>query len=314
MLLRFSLDQVAAFVAVAEKSSFSDAARASGKSRSTLHHQVGNLEVDLNITLFSRVGKGVALTQEGKVLLEQAKHLLYHAKYFQNSADSLSQGESQQLTVCHDAILPPHFIARVDRWVSDAFPLVDIQWLHRDRLSMYQGLLNGEADVGLALSSGGTLPMHGVDFYNLGMMPIDIFTSHHSPLVSCQPCSLHELAQYRQLMLEDYLDTPVFSRSQVKSNPKQVSNVDMLLAMLEDSGWSVLPIALVNNHPKRDQFIRLKLNFVSNTNTAEYIMFSNKLHTAEPALRLLIDSIKSLYTDELALISDSPDWSTKWGG
>ncbi|MGL6313295.1 LysR family transcriptional regulator [Vibrio sp. WXL103] len=304
-MLRFNLEQIAAFVAVAENSSFSDAARASGKSRSTLHHQVTNLEVDLNLALFNRAGKGVVLTQEGRVLLEQAKHLLYHAKYLQNSADSLSDGASQQLTVYHDAVLPPHLIARADRWVSDAFPLVDIQWLRRDRKAMYQGLINGDVDLGLALSSGGTLPMHGVDFYNLGVMPIDIYTSKHSPLVAQQPCSLHDLTQHRYLMLEDYLDTPVFFRSQIKSHPKQVSNVDMLMAMLEDSGWAVLPVALVNNHPNRDRLVSLKLNFISNTNVAEYIMFSNKLHTAEPALSSLIESIKVLFTDELALNSVS---------
>lgn len=50
--MRFSIEQLQAFVASAEQGSFSAAARHLGKAQSVVSAAIANLEADLNLSLF----------------------------------------------------------------------------------------------------------------------------------------------------------------------------------------------------------------------------------------------------------------------
>jgi len=64
------------FVAAAETGHFTRAAQQCGIAQPSLSHQIAKLENELNIKLFDRVGRRVALTQAGRRLLEEAAPLL----------------------------------------------------------------------------------------------------------------------------------------------------------------------------------------------------------------------------------------------
>jgi LysR family nitrogen assimilation transcriptional regulator len=71
------LKQLDAFVRVAESGSFSRAALSMGMAQPLLSRQVRQLEVGLRQTLLRRNGRGVTLTDSGKVLLEHARGILH---------------------------------------------------------------------------------------------------------------------------------------------------------------------------------------------------------------------------------------------
>ncbi len=71
-----SLDQLDSFVAATETGSFS-AARKHGKAQS-----IANLEIDLNVQLFDRNGKYPTLTDDGEILLREAKTILMRCSNF----------------------------------------------------------------------------------------------------------------------------------------------------------------------------------------------------------------------------------------
>ena len=148
IMLRFSFEQLSAFVAVAEQGSFSKAAASLQKDRSTLHQQVGNLEIDLNIELFDRTGKFPKITEQGISLLTQAKHILYQAQLLQNSGDSLALGIEQQITIFHDISLPLQVINEIQRETKKKFPYSQINWLHRGRGEAIQAVKDQQADLG----------------------------------------------------------------------------------------------------------------------------------------------------------------------
>jgi DNA-binding transcriptional LysR family regulator len=64
------------FVAVADHSSFSGAARALGQSPAKVTRAIAALEAHLGVTLFHRSTRSVALSHEGAALLERARGLL----------------------------------------------------------------------------------------------------------------------------------------------------------------------------------------------------------------------------------------------
>ncbi|MCW8331005.1 LysR family transcriptional regulator [Photobacterium sp. SDRW27] len=88
-MLRFSFDQLQAFVAVAEQGSFSKAARVLKKDRSTIHQQVGNLEIDLGLELFDRSGKFPVMTDVAQPIFRHAMLVIRQAEQLQSVSESL---------------------------------------------------------------------------------------------------------------------------------------------------------------------------------------------------------------------------------
>ena len=65
LLEKVSLEELAAFVAVAEASSFTDAARTIGRDATIISRRVSQLENRLGVRLLSRTTRRVALTEVG---------------------------------------------------------------------------------------------------------------------------------------------------------------------------------------------------------------------------------------------------------
>ncbi|GGX80035.1 LysR family transcriptional regulator [Massilia dura] len=75
-----NLDQLEAFVHVAELSSFTRASAILGRTQPALSRLVRQLEVELRQNLLLRNGRGVVLTEAGKVLLEHSKGILHQVE------------------------------------------------------------------------------------------------------------------------------------------------------------------------------------------------------------------------------------------
>lgn len=75
-MIRAGLPELTAFVAIAEQRSFSGAARLLGVSPSALSHSMRGLEARLELRLFNRTTRSVALTEAGDQLFQRVRPLL----------------------------------------------------------------------------------------------------------------------------------------------------------------------------------------------------------------------------------------------
>ncbi|MGI4840981.1 MAG: LysR family transcriptional regulator [Janthinobacterium lividum] len=75
-MIRAGLPELTAFVAIAEQRSFSGAARTLGVSPSALSHSMRGLEARLELRLFNRTTRSVALTEAGEQLFNRVQPLL----------------------------------------------------------------------------------------------------------------------------------------------------------------------------------------------------------------------------------------------
>ncbi len=72
--------QLLTFLSVAENGSFSKTAEAMFLSPTAVMKQIDALEGRLGVTLFSRTNHGLALTEAGKSVLDDAKYLVDYTK------------------------------------------------------------------------------------------------------------------------------------------------------------------------------------------------------------------------------------------
>ena len=80
------------FQTVIETGSFSAAARKLGKVPSAVSMSIANLEIDLNLNLFERVGREPIPTAEAIVLYEKTQQLLIEINQWKQHAHALSTG------------------------------------------------------------------------------------------------------------------------------------------------------------------------------------------------------------------------------
>lgn len=142
----FDWSQAQAFLATAETGSFSGAAARLGLSQPTVGRHVAALESDLDLLLFDRVGKSLAITDNGLALVE-------HVKAMQDAADQLglsALGQDKTIAgpvsvTANDAfcayILPP-IIERI----RSAYPEIQIEIISSNEV---QDLRQREADIAI---------------------------------------------------------------------------------------------------------------------------------------------------------------------
>ena len=95
----FSSDSVQVFLAVLDHGSFSAAARALGRVPSAVSMAMANLEADLNLQLFERIGREPRPTPAARALEPQARLLAAQLQQLNAQALALTQGLEERLTL-----------------------------------------------------------------------------------------------------------------------------------------------------------------------------------------------------------------------
>lgn len=86
------LERIRAFMEVAERRSFSDAARALRISPAAMSRAVAALELDLGVALLRRTTRDVSLTPEGATFLEECRHAI---ERLDNAARAIRGGSAE---------------------------------------------------------------------------------------------------------------------------------------------------------------------------------------------------------------------------
>ena len=106
MLDGVSLDHLRTFVAAADTGSFSAAGRTLGRAQSVVSQTIANLEAQLGVRLFERIGRYPELTAHGTSLLADARRVVADAESLKAKAKSFSAGLEPELSIVVDVMFP----------------------------------------------------------------------------------------------------------------------------------------------------------------------------------------------------------------
>jgi len=104
--MKISLDLLQVLDAIDRHGSFTAAAAALHRVPSALSHAVAKLESDLDIPLFIRSGRRATLTEAGRTLLADGRHLLRAAGELERRVQRIAKGWEAELRIGIDAIIP----------------------------------------------------------------------------------------------------------------------------------------------------------------------------------------------------------------
>lgn len=179
--------QLTSFVALSDDLHFSKAAARLRITQPALSQQIARLEADLGVRLFSRGPKHVALTDAGRIFLEEATDTLHRMDKAVARVRSAAAGRIGRLTISFIEAAPvlPDLVAKF----NGAVPDVSIDFREMVTGEQIDALADGRVDVGLLrpLTLG-----RGLEY----------FTIHREPYLVALPVR-HLLAARATVRLRD---------------------------------------------------------------------------------------------------------------
>lgn len=137
------LNELVAFIAVAEQGSFTLAAQSLGSSKSSTGKAIRKLEAELGVKLFNRSTRSVRLTEEGAIYLEAAKQAVDTINEAKILLDARRAEPEGRLRVNLPSGIGRRLILRLSEFTR-SYPKVRIELSESDR---FEEAIEGEWDV-----------------------------------------------------------------------------------------------------------------------------------------------------------------------
>lgn len=261
MIGGMTLDQMRAFVAVAEAGSFRKAAVRIRRVQSAVSHAVANLEGQLGVQLFDRTGHRPELTREGRALLADARATLLKAEALRARARGLGAGVELELSIIVDALYPIRRVAKVLGEVRQSFPQVAIRLACAALGGPPEAVESGRATLGILV--GDLFRNPHLVFEALDWQALVAVVAGGHPLArraaAGERMGQSELADHLQIVQSDPTalsgdkDFGVLSPGTWRVDSQQLKH-ELIRAGL---GWGMLPSWLVEDDVAAGNLVRL---------------------------------------------------------
>ncbi len=142
-------DRLRAFLAVAREGGFSRAARALGKTQSSISQAVQALELELEESLFVRDGREVTLTEAGAILRDHAERAFAEIVRAREALASLRKLTQGRLRVGTSDSLATYVLPDVFAAFRARYPGVELKLDNRPSLAIAERVASREVDLGV---------------------------------------------------------------------------------------------------------------------------------------------------------------------
>jgi DNA-binding transcriptional LysR family regulator len=246
-----NLNDLHAFLAVAESQSFSRAASRLHLTQPAVSKRVQALESALGARLFDRVGKQVYLTDAGRTLRPRAESLLRQAQDTQRLLQELGDQVSGSLGLVTSHHVGLHRLAPVLRAFTRRYPDVQLDIRFEDSEAAHDLIRRAESEIAVV-----TLNPAGAGELSVTQLwhdPLCFTVAEDHPLAKAgHPLGYAELAASRPVLpglgtFTGRIVTDAFAAAGIELRPNLATNYLETIAMLVGIGlgWSVLPRSMI---------------------------------------------------------------------
>jgi DNA-binding transcriptional LysR family regulator len=271
------------FVAVAEALNFTKAAAKLHLAQPSLTRQIHNLEEEIGVRLLNRSKSQVALTEEGRSFLADARRILALATESVAMVQRLSRGETGQLNIAYLPNFDFELLPETLRAFRQAFPHIALNLFDMTPAEQFRALETRKIDLGFVglppAATAGTLQWESIA---------------RQRTVVVLPAK-HPLAARRQVSLRD-LETMFFVGMSEKTHP---GFRDWLGATCKQAGFTPRILQDAESEPALMTFVAEGLGV---TLAREHI---KKLPHPGVAFRPLAPPLKSDYCIAWNRLNDS---------
>ncbi|WP_296229018.1 LysR family transcriptional regulator [Ralstonia sp. UBA689] len=250
--MRHSSEALLAFAEAATLGSFSAAARKLGKRQSTISEAIGNLEIDLGLTLFDRSTRQPTLTEAGRAMLAQVRRVLDAGEQMDLLAAQMAGGLEARLTLVMSDTYQSDRYEQTLASLEQRYPELELECLIAEDEDVVDIIQQGRAQLGLVAAQASYPPDIGAATIS-ERSEIGLFVGRQHPLARYGDKEVPHTAlrEARELRLNTFVD-PVGPRANAAPvrSPRRWSAPSYLM-LLEMAvlgfGWTELPRWLVDH-------------------------------------------------------------------
>lgn len=257
-----TLDQLQVFIAVAEAGSFSAAARSLNRAQSVVSYTIGNLEAQLEVSLFERSGaRQPKLTDAGRAMLTDARRIVADLQVMRSRAKTIKRGLEAELSLAISVMVPADALVAELKEFRQEFPTVALN-LNVGELGMVMHqVVSGKADIGI----GGALLKQDDSIVadKIGhsfMLPV---AAADHPLARLdRPLTLADVREETQLVVTDASGITAGRDFNVLSYKIwRVSDIATKHHLVKGGlGWGGLPASLVRDDVRNGKLVVLDID------------------------------------------------------
>lgn len=144
-----TLQQLTYFLAAAEHGSFSAAAEELHMAQPSLSEQIRRLEAELGVSLFARAGRGLVLTEAGRLLLPHAEHTLAAAEEAAASVREVRDLAGGTVAFGTFGSAHHYLLGGLVQDFRERFPNVRVRVLGQNSAEVADAVRDGELEAGL---------------------------------------------------------------------------------------------------------------------------------------------------------------------
>jgi DNA-binding transcriptional LysR family regulator len=196
------LEQLQAFLAVAETGSFQQATQRCRVTQSTISRQIQALEADLGLPLFHRTSQA-KLTLAGERFLPRARKICQEWQTATAELTDLLEGKQSELCVAAiHSVSAQHLPPVLQRFCQD-YPLVQLRVTSLGSDRALKVLRDGLVDLAIVMNNRflTASPEMVVDL--LYQEPVEVLMAAEHPLTRYEQVPWSELAHYPQVVFKD---------------------------------------------------------------------------------------------------------------
>lgn len=262
-------EQLIIFKTVIECGSFSAAARQLGKVPSAVSMSIANLEIDLNLNLFQRIGREPVPTAQALTLYEKTEQLLVEMNQWKQHAAALSEGLESELNIVVVSELIHSDWTQYIALLQQEFPTLQINIFSAPQEDAMHMLVEQSAQLAVMfereqLDSGEQF----VELKREALVPV---AARDFALAQQAPVSFEAILHSRQIVVasRDRRIQPelLFSKQYWRTDNHHTA----CSLILQGLGWGVLPLQMLNENPNLKQQLQV-LDFLDFSPKFEYFV------------------------------------------
>ena len=196
------LEQLQAFLAIAETGSFQQAARKCGVTQSTISRQIQSLEADLSVELFHRTSYA-KLTLGGECLLPRVRKICQEWQTATQELTDLIEGKQPELCIAAIHSLCASYLPPVLQKFCHDYPEVQLRVTSLGSDRALKVLKDGLVDLALVMNNRFLTTGREMVVEALYEEAIEVLTAAHHPLAQYESIPWSELVRYPQVVFKD---------------------------------------------------------------------------------------------------------------
>jgi len=235
--------QLQYFVKAAETMNFTEAAAAVFITQSTLSQQIKQLEEELGMLLFDRIGKHVRITEAGHVFLTHARKILLDVQKGKQAITELNNAAIGELNIGVSYAFTSSLFPVLAPF-STKYPGIKISIISDNHVELEKKLRLAELDLIVAYHNES-------DDEDLEMQPlfsssIVMVVAKNNPLAQLKSVNLKQLAELELILPGKGFSSrtfinELFYKHKMSPNIKiELNDVHTLLSLVQDGDWATV--------------------------------------------------------------------------